>query len=430
MPSDNYREFLGLPKLHFKKPKPKRVYKTNAVQAISGDDSPFLFPFLFFGNRSQKLPATPQEPIGPGSSVPPPPAGDPGMDTNNSFSFRPNDDPGVLNGIVTRTPQINQVPAMPMEVAHVLPSTIPRPHRAHESKEDFPELNTSRVSTIDSGVNSTMTDTSNANPYFSLAERDFDVNKFWLNVGNPHTVGEDESDGDDYLIDTGTVPNHFPRYDQAFRSIQKPYETYLSKSNIPNISRHVQPMPADNYRLTFDTELSSDEEDTSSKLNFAGNSYSSGARSETTQNIQPIKSSKIVGDNVKLPLEDPTASCNFTKPQIHGFPQTSTISGMNETTLPFRSPLEHSANVYQEPRHRLIDHHINMESRPVAVNRQHPGDPLRTSTRNNSIMPPLEESTITADNSGEATVTPAEQSRIRNILSGLSLFPFLLNKKK
>jgi len=27
-------------------------------------------------------------------------------------------------------------------------------------------------------------------------------------------------------------------------------------------------------------------------------------------------------------------------------------------------------------------------------------------------------------------MTPAEQSRIRNILSGLSLFPFLLNKKK
>jgi hypothetical protein len=477
MPSDNYREFLGLPKLNFKKPKPKRVYKTNLVQAFSGDASPFLFPFLFFGDRSQKLPATPQEPIGPGSSVPPGPPGPPGMDTNNSYHYRPNDDPGVLNGIVTRTPQINQVPAMPMEVAHVLP--VPLPHRANQSREEKPILNASTVTSIEPSfnetLNSTMSDTSKESAHTSIEGSDLNTASIMSHPSINRHIGNlppklsanqimDRLQGirDDY---NHTMTGYITNRQQSRQAAKDNLEQYGIRQPIPT-NEIVQDARReyDEARQGYESNRAESRRAAQEKLDivlaqnrpsehftmpdrdFDVNNYwinvadqhivgedesdEDGNEEASPSAFRPIKGSNIVGQNVTLPLEDPTASCNFTRPQIQGFPQTSTISGMNETTLPLHSPLEHSATVYQEPRYRFIDHHINMESRPVAVNRQHPGDPLRTSTRNNSLMPPLEESTITAENSGDATATPAEQSRIRSILSGLSLFPFLLNKKK
>ena len=208
MSYNNYREFLGLPKLRFKKPKTKRVYRNNLIQHISGESNG-RFPFLpfFSGRDSQNIPAMP---IGPGSSVPPAPSDPSGYDYYSLFKGnKPDQGPDIRNRIEAFKAQTNQI--------------------NDEGVEEFTNTTTPGTATI------------GQTPFLNRA------------TATSIEIGP----ADEILL---PINNRPPPPDDASSSRVTTDLDAVKVNEPPYISNHVAAMKPSDYQLTFVQDLSDDDD--------------------------------------------------------------------------------------------------------------------------------------------------------------------------
>jgi len=360
MSYNNYREFLGLPKLHFKKPKTKRVYKNNLIQHISGDDG-FRFPFLpfFFGQASEKIPAT------PGSSVPPAPSDPSGYDYNSfDKGHKPEQGPDIRNRIEEFLAQTHKINDEGTQDFYKLKT----PGKATLSQT--PSLNRATTTSIEIGpADEILQPITNRPPppdgaSSSRVTTDLDAVK----VNEPphvskHVTPMKPSDyqlsfvqdlSDDDYEESKPMPD--------YNVMDTPYETTTNiTSSLPKNQLGLTPVEDFPLLQLGSSQINAEQNETTTNFHqeFIRNILTPQTITETpflsaSNNTPSIYGSSIIGDNITIPLEDATAT-TFTLNPPNRYALSSTQQrpnynfeyvNQNEGLRQFAAP---QSSIYDEP---------------------------------------------------------------------------------